>query len=90
VVLLTTFRCCHTHGGAELDLLFFYRGERYGFEIKFSEAPAVTRSMQVVLQDLNLAHLWIIYPGNQAYPVNEQITVIPLQQIREVSAMVGF
>jgi predicted AAA+ superfamily ATPase len=70
-----------THGAAELDLLFFAKGKRYGIEVKFSEAPVVTRSMHITLQDLGLEHLWVIYPGEQNYPVNEQITVWSLRQI---------
>jgi predicted AAA+ superfamily ATPase len=73
-----------THSGAELDLLFSFRGNRYGLEVKFSEAPKVTRSMHVALQDLELIHLWILYPGHQAYPVHERITVWPLKQIQEL------
>jgi hypothetical protein len=70
-----------THGGAELDLMFFHNGKRYGIEVKFSEAPEVTRSMQSALQELQLAHLWVIYPGSQVYPVHERITVYPLQKL---------
>jgi predicted AAA+ superfamily ATPase len=70
-----------THGGSELDLLFFHEGKRYGIEVKFSEAPEITRSMYTAIQDLRLAHLWVIYPGNQAYPAHERITVFPLQQV---------
>lgn len=70
-----------THGTAELDLLFFANGKRYGIEVKFSEAPEVTRSMHIALQDLGLEHLWVIYPGEQSYPVHERITVFPLQQL---------
>ena len=73
-----------THSGAELDLLFFQRGKRYGIEVKFSEAPEVTRSMYSALQDLGLAHLWVIYPGSQRYQVHERITVYPLQQLIEL------
>lgn len=73
-----------TYSGAELDLLFFHRGKRYGIEVKFSEAPVITRAMHRALQDLDLAHLWVIYPGDQAYPVHEQITVWPLQQLKEL------
>jgi len=39
------------HSGAELDLLFFYKGKRYGIEVKFSEAPEITRSMQIALHE---------------------------------------
>jgi len=74
-----------THGGAELDLFFFHRGKRYGVEFKFNEAPAVTKSMHAALQDLQLDHLWIIYPGLDRYPVHAKITVLPLQNIAELS-----
>ena len=89
VLFLSTFYYRVTHGGAELDLLFFYRGERYGIEVKFSEAPEITRSMQIAIQDFDLAHLWVIYPGNRSYPVHEQITVFPLQQINRLASLVG-
>ena len=70
-----------SHSGAELDLLVFHHGKRYGIEVKFNEAPEVTRSMHIVLHDLSLSHLWVIYPGAQAYPVHKQITVWPLQEV---------
>ncbi len=70
-----------THSAAELDLLFFANGKRYGIEVKFSEAPEVTRSMHIALKDLALEHLWVIYPGERSYPVQEQITVLPLRNI---------
>jgi hypothetical protein len=28
-----------THNGVELDLLFFYKGKRYGVEVKFGLSP---------------------------------------------------
>jgi uncharacterized protein len=70
-----------THSGAELDLLIPYGGKHHGFEIKFNEAPTITRSMKVALEELNLDHLWIIYPGNKEYPVSENITVLPLNNV---------
>jgi len=73
-----------THSGAELDLFFLYRGKRYGFEIKYNEAPRTRKSMHVALQDLRLDHLWIIYPGNEKYPVGERITVLPLTELLQL------
>lgn len=70
-----------THSGAEVDLVFFRRGKTYGIEVKFSETPTITRSMRSAVDELALTHLWVIYPGQHAYPVHEQITVWPLQQI---------
>lgn len=77
-----------THTGAELDLLFFYRGKPYGVEIKFSEAPSITRSMHIALQDLKLEHLWVIYPGTETYPAHERITVLPLERLSSLTQMI--
>jgi predicted AAA+ superfamily ATPase len=73
-----------THGGAEVDLMFSYQGQRYGFEIKFNEAPKITKSMRTALNDLCLDHLWVIYPGTEKYPVDTKITVMPLSKINEI------
>lgn len=70
-----------THNGAEIDLLFSCKGKNYGVEIKFNEAPKITASMHTSLSELNLEHLWVIYPGNEAYPAQEQLSVWPLSHI---------
>lgn len=66
-----------THGGAELDLLFTYRGKRCGVEAMFSEAPTRTRSMRIALANLELEHLWIVHSGPRAYPLAERIDAVP-------------
>ncbi len=78
-----------THSAAELDLLFFMNGKRYGIEVKFSEAPEVTHSMYTALQDLGLEHLWVIYPGEQNYPVHERITVWSLQNVSNLAQLLN-
>lgn len=70
-----------THGGAELALLLTRRGRRYGFECKFADAPGTTRSMRVAMQDLGLTHLWVVYPGTEAYPLDDAISVLPVSDI---------
>lgn len=70
-----------TQGGAELDLLFFAGGKRFGVECKFNEAPKVTKSMHSALTDLSLDHLWVVYPGTVRYPAHEKITMLPLAEI---------
>ena len=72
------------HNGAELDLLFFHKGKRYGIEVKFSEAPGITRSMQTALHDLDLSRLWVVYPGKDTYKVDKKISVMPLQKMQEL------
>jgi hypothetical protein len=70
-----------THGGAELDLLVTVRGQRYGFECKYADAPGSTRSMHAALQDLALKHLWVVYPGRERYALGDRLTVLPLRDI---------
>ena len=73
-----------SHQGAELDLFFTWRGERFGVEVKFSEAPRITRSMRVALQDLKLRQLWIVYPGAKGYVADNKISVIPIDAVQHL------
>jgi len=73
-----------THNGAEIDLLFTKDSKNYGIEVKFNEAPKITKSMHTSLSELRLEHLWVIYPGKEAYPAHKQITVMPISQITQL------
>ncbi len=73
-------RCYYwaTHQEAELDLLMFHQGKRLGFEFKHSDAPKLTKSMQIAFDDLKLDELTVIYPGTRAYSLTEKIKVLNL------------
>ncbi len=73
-----------TQRGAELDLLLLRRGRRWGFEFKCTDAPRTTKSMHIVREDLGLEHLWVLYPGDRAYPLADGITALPLKNIGEI------
>ena len=73
-----------THAGAELDLVFQSRGNRYGIEIKFNEAPTLTPSMRIASSELFLELLWIIYSGNETYSVMKNITALPLKNLETI------
>lgn len=70
-----------THAGAELDLMLTIDGRRHGIECKFSDAPSTSRSMRTALNDLSLSHLWVVYPGNERYALDERITVVPAAEL---------
>ena len=70
-----------THGGAELDLLLIIGGRRLGVECKRMDAPRLTPSMRTALDDLALDHLFVVYPGEQHYPLADRVTVSPLTTI---------
>jgi hypothetical protein len=70
-----------THAGAELDLVLFRGGQRYGVEFKHADAPVMTKSLHIALEDLKLEAAWIVYPGHETYPVHEKVRVCPLAQL---------
>ena len=65
------------HGRGELDLLDLEKGRRIGFEMKFNEAPDVTRLMRDTVRLLALDHLFVVSPARDAYPVDTRISVLP-------------
>ena len=67
-----------THTGAELDLLLFKNGRRYGVEVKHQDAPRLTASMRIAHTDLRLDHLTVLYPGTRAYDLADRVKVVPL------------
>ena len=75
-----------THGGAELDLLMIVGGKRYGFEFKYADAPGTTRSMRIAMQDLKLARLWVVYPGDEAYDLDERISALPVADLPTIGS----
>ena len=70
-----------THQGAELDLLMFKRGRRIGVEIKRADAPSLTQSMRIALQDLKLDRLLVVYPGPRGYRLAEGVDVVPATEV---------
>ena len=57
-------------------------------EFKFNEAPSLTTSMRISSSELTLDHLWIIYPGDETYPVTKNITALPLKNLETVRAKI--
>jgi len=37
--------------------------------------------MNQALESLNLAHLWVIYPGEHSYPLSKEVSVWPMKNI---------
>ncbi len=70
-----------TQSGAELDLLFIHGNEKIGFEVKYSETASTTKSMRIAQNDLSLTHLFVVYFGKDQYPLDSDITAIPIEQI---------
>ncbi len=75
---------CHfwaTHSGSELDLLVVRGRQRLGFEVKLTEAPSLTRSMHVALEDLGLARLDVLHAGEHTFPLAPRIRAVALANL---------
>jgi len=70
-----------THNGAEIDLLLLKDGKRIGIECKRKDAPHLTPSMKIAMEDLQLDRLIVFYPGDKAYPLADRIEVVPLVRL---------
>lgn len=70
-----------THQGAEIDLLLS-RGDRlFGVECKRSDAPRITPSIRIALDDLGLERVAVIYPGTKRYPLAENVEAVPIGEL---------
>lgn len=70
-----------THQGAEIDLVFNKGGRMYGVEIKRADAPTLTPSMRIALENLKLERIAVIYPGEKRYSLHKKIDVVPFDEI---------
>jgi uncharacterized protein len=53
-----------THANAEIDLLLIKNSMTIGVECKRADAPTITPSMRIALEDLKLSQIFVIYPGD--------------------------
>ena len=74
-----------THSGAELDLFWLHDGKSYGVEFKYSDAPTITKSMRSARSDLDLAHLWVVYPGKEGYSLEKNVPVLPVSHLDAIA-----
>lgn len=70
-----------THQGAEIDLLFFKDGKMFGVEVKRADAPTMTLSMRIALENLKLERIAVIFPGERRYSLHKKIDVVPFNAI---------
>lgn len=76
-----------THAGAELDLMIVRGGKRYGFEFKYADSPAVTKSMRVAMVDLRLEELFVVHPGEQTHALDERIRLLPIADVPKLATL---
>ena len=75
-----------TNAGAEIDLLFFDRENRpVAIEIKYSLSPTVARGFWNACDDLSCQKGFVIYPGNEMYPLSKGIFALPIGELQRIT-----
>ncbi len=80
-----------TQDGVELDLLLV-KGNHpiIGIEVKYSNAPKITKGTTIASKDFNDLPIWIVTPGiDENYTINQHISVTGLRGILSVLKEMG-
>jgi len=72
-----------THQGAEIDLVLQRRGKLFGVECKRVDAPRMTPSIRIALEDLALERVAVIYPGPKRYAIADRVEAVPLTDLAQ-------
>jgi len=74
-----------TGGGAEMDLVLV-RGDRpeISVEIKRSLRPSLSKSFRHAFADLRTERGFVVYPGEDYYPLDEKVFALPARQLSDI------
>ena len=71
-----------TRAGAEIDLLLLLPDRRlWAIEVKRSAAPRAARGFELAASDLGVAGRFVVYSGDEAFPLSATTTAIPLASL---------
>ncbi len=56
-------------------------GHMLGVECKRIDAPTLTPSLRIALEDLRLERIVVVYPGVKRYPLAEHVEAVPLEAV---------
>lgn len=70
-----------TYQGAEIDLVLRKDGRLFGVECKRTDAPRLTPSMRIALEDLQLERIAVVYPGSKRFSLASSVEAVPLHDV---------
>ena len=71
--------------GAEIDLLLINNKKAaIAVEIKYSLSPQAAKGFWSSYRDLNCRKGFIVYPGNETYPLEKDVFALPLKNITDI------
>jgi predicted AAA+ superfamily ATPase len=72
-----------TYAGADLDLLVVRRRRRYGFEVKRTTSPKLTRSLRSAHDALKLDRLDVVHAGENTFPLDDRVRAVAFPRLFE-------
>ena len=74
-----------TAAGAEIDLVLVPgSGKPVAIEIKRAAAPSPGKGFWNAYRDLGCEQGFVVYPGNEAYPLAQGVTALPVSSLGEI------
>jgi hypothetical protein len=70
-----------THSGAKLDLLVVRGQARWGFEIKRTSSPRLTRSLASARETLHLDRAFLVHVGEHSFPLAEGLQALAFHRL---------
>ena len=75
-----------SNAGAEIDFLYFDRqNQLVPVEIKYSLSPTLSRGFWNAYGDLSCERGYVVYPGNEMYPLGRGVSALPLNMLGEIT-----
>ncbi len=75
-----------TLAAAEIDLVILDRkNQPIAIEIKYSLSPKLEKGFSIAFEDLSCKKGFVIYPGEEYYPLRKNIFALPIKMISEIS-----
>lgn len=78
-----------TRQGAEIDLLLRRGSQLFGVECKRADAPRLTPSIRVAMEDLELERVAVVYPGAKRFALSDAVEAVPLAALAQPGSLFG-
>jgi hypothetical protein len=77
-----------TSSGAEIDLLLHWpNNDLWAIKVKRSLAPKVERGFHVACDDLQPQRKFVVYPGQESFPLGHDVQAVPLTALCQQLAL---
>jgi len=76
-----------THQGAEIDLILRRGQKLLGVECKRTDAPRMTSSIRIAMEDVGLAQVAVLYPGTKRYAIADGVEAVPVQTLGKMKSL---